>query len=308
MSNAAQEDDPFQKEIKKEKERKSSEKTTTSPGQPKRSTSLSDFPNPGLVDLPPEKKREAAANLAKLTLIGYENAANFFDSRLQISDRKLMKIRTAGKIDMDTPIPVESGSVPFEEFVATYNEQTKGTIDVDQKFKDDVEPLLTSIFAKRGQGLSEEQMLIGLVAQHVIISSQKFIASRQMVNAFLAYATEQTKIARENNEKPPRPAMTSSPAPTYQPEPTSPSPQPNRPNGEAPMRAVRSEDPEYQDYLRWKDQQSGEPGAQQYRMREWGGQDNMGAIEKANKMMNKRGNIRASSITSEEPIKRRRVG
>jgi hypothetical protein len=307
MSNAAQEEDPFLKEIKKDKERKATEKTTPTGSDAKRSGSAGSFANPAVMDLPPEKKQEAAANLAKLTLIGYENAANFFDGRLQISERKLMRIRTAGKIDMDTPIPVETGTVPFEEFVATYNEQTKGTISVDQKFKDDVEPLLTSIFAKRGQGLSEEQMLIGLVAQHVIVNSQKFIASQQTFKAFLAYATEQSKLAREGKLESTRPGMNAPSSAIYQPA-SAEGPQPNRPADIASPVVLHQEDPGYQEYLRWKQQQSVENGAAQFEMRNWGAKENIGAIDKANRMMNKRGNVRTSTINAEEPEKRRRVG
>ncbi len=305
-SNALNEEDPFMKEIKKDQERKASEKRAPAGSAAKPAAAGPGFTNPALVDISPEKKQEAAENLAKLTVIGYENAANFFDKRLQVSQRKLMRIRTAGKIDMDTPIPVEGGVVSFEEFIGTYNEQTKGTIGVDQKFKDQVEPLLASIFAKRGQGLSEEQMLIGLVAQHVIISSQKFIASQQTFRAFMAYATEQSKLSREGRIETARPAAAPYVAPAAQASPGEPPAGPS-PTGGGPGPQGPNNDPKYQEFLRREAEMGDEAGASKYQVRQWGGKDNMSAIRKADKLINRRSTVRSSTINTEEPEKRKRV-
>lgn len=316
QGNAAREEDPFKTEINKEKQRQASEKARAGaqggakPGSgPAPGPSLVE--NPGLKDLPPEKKQEAAANLAKLTMFGYEKLHALADKKLQISEKKMLEIRTEGKIDVDgIQIPVEGGVVGFPEFIALYNQQTKGTLTVDREFREDVEPVLTSVLAKHGAGISEEQYLLGAFASHLAVGIQKFIAQRSTMNAIFAFALKMTKDQREGAYQGPVVPMHAVPPQAPPPPPTQPgaaAPGPLAPadvpagQGQRPgALVIYPDDPRHPDYV--------DPGGAahgEFVLPEWGTKEKRKALREAARATQAR---RVSDIDASEPDKRQRVG
>lgn len=300
VANASQEEDIFQVEI--DRARAGKESAAGGPsgpgGPPPRSGGgkgggaapkggpSKDYSNPDLKGLSPEKSREAAENLAKLILQGYARVTDFADQQLQVSEKKMLKIRTAGRIDMETPIPIEGGMVSFEEFIRTYNQQTKGTLAVEPEFIEDVLPRLTSVLAKRGQGLSDEQYLLGAFGAHIGINAQKFFAMQSTLRQFMNFGMEMTKRNREDGVQYTGPA----PSPAYTPPPPQPAPAPEP----APAPVV----PMYE-------QQMNGGAAQEYSLPEWGGKEKQAALKKAAK----KGQAAAGKkgISVEAPASRRKI-
>lgn len=307
--DTGKEEDIFRKDIQKQREKVSDHKKVSAnpagsagAGQGHGGKKEAEpFSNPGLRDLSPDQKTTAARNLAKMMLYGYERANNFADSKLQISQAKLLKIRLAGKIDLQTIIPIDAEtSVTFEQFIQTYNEQVKGTITVDQEWRDEVEPILVEVLSKYGHGLSPEQHLCGLLVTHVIQQGQKFIAQTQTLNSIMAYGLEMTRLNREGQAEP---------APVRQPAsaqkesivtPYTPPPAPDLPEGAL---VILPGDPRYEILSL-----DATGAIQQQQLRQWGGKDNEKAMASAARQNRKRtGKGGGTQINAEEPESRRRI-
>lgn len=239
-----------------------------------------DFTNPDLKGLSPEKNREAAENLARFILRGYAKGIDYGDQQLQVSEKQMLKIRAAGKIDMSTPIPIEGGEISFEEFIRTYNQQTRGTLTVDQEFIDDVLPRLTSVLAKHGQGLSDEQYLIVVFGANIGYNAQKFMAQKAMLREFMSFGLEMTRRNRETGHT--VPAYTPPPAPQRTPPPPPP---------EAPVVPLYN-------------QQTSSPAAEHFETPTWGAKDKMKTLEKASKRNAKGKGAVARRDLSEAPGKK----
>lgn len=285
-SNAAKEPDPFQEEIKAAKAKRPVAEGKTGAGPAK--VSGEPFRNPDMNNLPPEDQHAAAENMSKMIIQGYERGTHLLDGQLQIKEKTVLKIRVAGTIDMDAAlIPIDGGMISFDEFIRTYNEQNVGTVSVSQEFKDDVTPILTRVLAKRGHGLTDEQMLIYMFGSHMAMNLQKFWAQKQTLRAIMDYGREMTKQSRESGEPVPAPA----PAPerTYH----QPAPAPSPASNSAPQAQQQDLTPP-----------AGQGHTDEYQLPTWGA--NKKALDKAAKRKKDTG-IRKSSITADPPERRKRV-
>lgn len=296
---AAAEVDPFAKAIKDSKAGKAKD-PGGAPGPGKAGPAEKSEPliaNPALKNLSPEQSQMAAANMAKMMMHGYVRANKYADDKLQISEKQLLKIRTAGKIDMETPIPIEGGMVSFEEFLRTFNQQARGTIVVTPEFQEEVLPLLTNVLAKRGAGLSDEQMLLMLVGQDIAAKGQQFIAMKGMLKSFMDFGLEMTKRNNGGREEAPVVQMRNVPSTPAAPDPPPPPPPPPAPPAADGARPGQPE-ANYVD-----PGGTGTDGAIiTHDLRQWGSQENQKALAKASK---KYGN---AGIDAGDPGKRRRVG
>ena len=316
FSSVGNEEDIFAAEIAKaklEKGQQNGKTTESKTGSTNSRPSSSNFENPGLKSLSPEQKQSAAASLAKMIVEGYARLNNFADSRLQISKKTMLKIRSAGKIDMEVPIPIDQGTVTFEEFVNIYNEQTRGTINVDDEFREDVLPRLTNVLAKRGQGLSDEQYLLGAFAMHAGVNFQKFIAQKQTLRAFMDFGIQITNAHRDvatispgnSNLSDTRPSgndpLAQSAVPGTPPAGGSPS---NLNMNTVPPASGPGAHAQYMDHPNAELYAAG--SATNYQLREWGGAD-MKALSRATSRKKKTNKVSPSTISAEKPPVRKRI-
>lgn len=328
------EGDPFLEDIAKDRKKKAEEKKNQAAGpgnagatgRPGAKTASkveeTPFANPDLQDLSPEKKEEAAANMAKMVMFGYGKLNEFADKKLQISHKRVLKLYSAGKIDPACPIPIDAGkAVSFAQFVDIYNEQIKGTLSVDQEFQDDVLPVLTRVLAKRGHGFSDEQYLMYVFGTHIVTQGQKFMAQQSTLNAFMKYGTEMTDAWRQNRPT----AQPAEPhrdpiAPPYTPQPQQPQqtapPQAQQPApaAQAPVVPQQQEgdyiavyrgDPLYDQYV---NRQSG-TALQEQALPVFGSEESLKALKKHAKKLAKAG-TRAQdgpAVSADAPAKRKRI-
>lgn len=172
--------------------------------------------NPQLNNLPQKQREESAQQLTKLIMKGYERLHDFGNWMLQISERKMYKLQKAGEVNMTAPVPYDyDKTMTVGEFVKTYNDQVKGTFTVDREFKKDVEPVLTRVLAKRGHGLSDENMLMIMFGQDIAVKGMIFMQMRQQVGQIIDFAKEHTQSMKKQKTQPPPPA----PEPVYEQQP-----------------------------------------------------------------------------------------
>lgn len=302
---ANKEEDIFSADIKKQREKAQEQKKGDPSGGraggpgPAGKREPEPFTNPGMKDMNTEQKRTAAGNLAKMLLHGYDRLHKLADAKLQISPRKLLKIRLAGKIDLQTVIPVNANtSVSFEEFIQIYNEQVKGTIAMDPEWREEVEPVLVEVLSKYGHGLSPEQQLISMVIMEGLQQGQMFIAQTQTLNAIMAFGLEMTKMNRENGTASAQPAAAHREpiVPPYTPPPPA---APDLPEGAL---VILPGDPRYESL-----NVDASGALQQHELRQWGAKDNLKAMTRAARQHNQ-SKGKKTPISTDDPGPRKRVG
>lgn len=174
--------------------------------------------NPGMSELPPHERKQAAEQLVDLGLSGYEMIFYFVNKSLQIDKKKVKKLQAEGKIDLNTSVPVSNGYVTAEQFINEYNDEVADTVGVSNKFKKDIKPPLTRILEKKGLGATDEQLVVSLLVMHLVQEGTKFAQAMQLKKDLLTIIQERTELEREQGINPNAYAAKEQ-APKPQPEP-----------------------------------------------------------------------------------------
>lgn len=180
--------------------------------------------NKEMNELSNKDKNEASERMADMCIMGYEALNNFVDKKLLFDERKLNKMAMEGTIDMNLQVPISADeSMPLQEFVREYNEQSEGTIKLSKEFKEEIKPPLVRIFAKRGVGLTDEQYVGYIILKDAIgkgfIVSQSLSVKKQFLTMFQEQSVSMRGGASQSFSTPPPP-----PQPSYQERPTPPPP------------------------------------------------------------------------------------
>jgi len=184
--------------------------------------------NPSMNPLAEAEKKEGAKHMAKLIIDGYETAHTFANTMLQFSPKQLRKLEADGEIDLSIQIPDGYGNtVTSGAFIEEFNEQSKDTLSVSPAFKKEVTPILERVLAKRGAGLTDEQMLIYLFGKDIAVKGVIVYQMRSTMTEMIDIIKQQTEAYKQGNGAAPKPkkedvkeAQTSQPyayAPTQEP-------------------------------------------------------------------------------------------
>jgi hypothetical protein len=156
--------------------------------------------NPSMNEVPDAEKKEGAKHLAKLIVDGYEQIHGFANMGLQFNQRKLRRLESEGEIDLSIPIPDGYGNtVTAGNFIEEFNEQSKDTLTVSTQFKKEVTPILERVLAKRGAGLTDEQMLMYLFGKDVAVKGVLFYQMKMQMSDMVEIIKEQTAAYKEGN-------------------------------------------------------------------------------------------------------------
>ncbi|MFY8161490.1 MAG: hypothetical protein ACOVNU_09185 [Candidatus Kapaibacteriota bacterium] len=156
--------------------------------------------NPSMNEVPDAEKKEGAKHLAKLIVDGYEQLNGFANMGLQFSQRKLRKLESEGEIDLSIPIPDGYGNtITAGNFIEEFNEQSKDTLTVSPQFKKEVTPILERVLAKRGAGLTDEQMLMYIFGKDIAVKGVLFYQMKTQMSDMVDIIKEQTAAYKEGN-------------------------------------------------------------------------------------------------------------
>lgn len=172
--------------------------------------------NPQMNHLGKKDTEMAASHMTKLVLQGYEWMHDLGNKALQVSEKKLSKMQANGEINLNAMIDYDYGKkIRAGEFFREYNNQNKDLLQVSQEFKDEVTPVMERVFAKRGIGLTDEQLLMFIFAKDIAGKTMIFFQQKAQLNMMIASIKEATTGAYAQQAPPPPPP----PPPTTQPEP-----------------------------------------------------------------------------------------
>lgn len=162
--------------------------------------------NPSMNQIPDADKKEGAKHLAKLIVDGYEQLHGFANQGLQFSQKRLRRLESEGEIDLSIPVPDGYGNtLTAGGFIQEFNEQSKDALTVTPQFKKEVTPVLERVLAKRGAGLTDEQMLIYMFGKDIAIKGVIFYNMRSQMNDMIEIIKEQTSAFKAGQYTPPTP-------------------------------------------------------------------------------------------------------
>jgi hypothetical protein len=162
--------------------------------------------NPSMNPLADAEKKEGAKHMAKLIVDGYEQAHVFVNSALQFNPSQLRKLEAEGEIDLSIPIPDGYGNtVTAGGFIQEFNEQSKDALTVSPAFKKEVTPILERVLAKRGAGLTDEQMLIYLFGKDIAVKGVIFYQMKTSMGDMIDVIKQQTEAYKQGGATTPKP-------------------------------------------------------------------------------------------------------
>jgi hypothetical protein len=149
--------------------------------------------NPEMKNLGKKDTEMAAGHMAKLIIQGYEWMHQLANKGLQVSEKKLNKLQAEGEINLNAMIDYEMGKkIRAGDFFLEYNQQVGTVLQVSQEFKDEATPLLEKVLAKRGIGMTDEQMLMFVFGKDIAAKSMIFFQQKTQMNMMLASIKEAT--------------------------------------------------------------------------------------------------------------------
>lgn len=119
------------------------------------------FAQEEIQNLPPKQQEDAAKGLVEQALGLYTLGCKGLGTLAKIRESKVDDLAKEGMIDMSIKVPIDPyTSVTIPDIINGFNSEVGDAFDVSEDFKDEVRPIMTRVFAKRGWGMSDEQQLM----------------------------------------------------------------------------------------------------------------------------------------------------
>jgi len=183
--------------------------------------------NPEFSGLPKKDKEMAASHMAKLILQGYEWIHDLGNKGLKVSEKKLNKLQAEGEMNLNAMIDYDYGKkMRAGDFFKEYNQQVEGILKVSDEFKEEVTPVLERVLAKRGVGMTDEQLLMFMFGKDIAAKSMMFFQQKQQLN-FMIQSIKEATAGQFVQQASPQPQQPQQAQPTTQSTPQQAQPQPN---------------------------------------------------------------------------------
>ena len=93
------------------------------------------------------------------------------------------------------------------DFFKEYNNQVEGILKVSDEFKEEVTPVLERVLAKRGVGMTDEQLLMFMFGKDIAAKSMMFFQQKQQLN-FMIQSIKEATAGQFVQQAPPQPPPT----------------------------------------------------------------------------------------------------
>ena len=181
-------------------------------------------------DLTPKEKKAQSKMLAEVMLKGYQNYVPMFYKKIgKISDKKVSKLVTEGKINLNVGKRYQDGTVvTVGERLDAHNEAIEQCFVVSEEWVEEVRPPLERILAKKDWGISDEGIVMLKVVEHNATCIVQLVEIKKQMNEFLDAAMDMTSKSRTTVNTivpPPPPPNTTNTAPVAPPPVSQPQPE-----------------------------------------------------------------------------------
>lgn len=161
--------------------------------------------NPEMKNLGKKDTEMAASHMAKMIIQGYEWVHTLANKGLKVSEKKLNRLQSDGEINLNAMIDYDYGKkIRAGDFFIEYNSQVENLLQVSPEFKEEVTPILEKVLAKRGIGMTDEQMLMFLFGKDIAAKTMIFFQQKTMVNMMISSIKEATTSAYAQAAPPPK--------------------------------------------------------------------------------------------------------
>lgn len=165
--------------------------------------------NPEMEGAKRSQNKKSAKMLAEMSMQGYELLHKVANMSLPISQKQINKMVEKGvDLNMELDYDGRGNTMSVKDFIEEYNDQNKELLSVDEEFKEEVIPVLTEVYEKRGLGATPEQKLAFLVAKDVgvkvMIVSSALSMQKAMINNWIA-SSQQNQFQAPSGTPPPPP-------------------------------------------------------------------------------------------------------
>ena len=156
-------------------------------------------------NIPKKETEMAASHMATLILQGYEWMHELGNKGLTVSEKKLNKLQSQGEINLNAMIDYDFGmKMRAGEFFKEYNQQVGSILKVSDEFKEEVRPVLERVLAKRGVGMTDEQLLMFMFGKDIAAKSLMFFQQKAQLN-FMIETIKQASTSQFAQQAPPEP-------------------------------------------------------------------------------------------------------
>ena len=165
-------------------------------------------PNPAMNQLDDKERMMAATQMADAMIDTYETVMGYSGKLAQHKESKVQELIEDGLIDGNRRIPVDEdgNTVGVMEFIKAYNDGCMEAGKVAPSFKKKVRPPLIRICAKRGWGMSDEQLVAFAVVQDVAIRSATLYSMhknvKDILNRMVEENVENRNLAKKQAQRP----------------------------------------------------------------------------------------------------------
>lgn len=191
---------------------------TRPPQEPKKREPI----NPEMNNLSKKDTEMAAGHMAKMLLDGYSWMHTMGNKALVVSEKKLNKLQSEGELNLNAMIDYDYGKkIPAGEFFREYNQQVGQVLTVSDEFKEEVTPVLERVLAKRGVGMTDEQLLMFMFGKDIAMKSLIFVQQKSQLNQMIQSIKEATvsQFAEQAPRPQPQPQPQSQPQQQQQSQP-----------------------------------------------------------------------------------------
>lgn len=178
-------------------------------------------PNPAMNQLDNHEKRVASEHMVDAVLDMYDTLKGLGANLAKVKEQKVLDLIDTGRIDGNRRIPVDEfgNTVGILEFIRSFNEQLPQAVKPDPNFRKRVRPPMIRIFAKRGWGMTDEQLVAFAFLKDLGVTGASLYAMRKGVNDVLA-RMEEEYTGQPKRPTPPPPRQQAQPTPPPPPPPT----------------------------------------------------------------------------------------
>jgi len=167
-------------------------------------------------ELPSKDQEEAAKGLVEQALNLYGLGCKGLAWMSKIKESKVDDLAKDGLIDLSLKVPIDAHtSVSIPQVVEGFNSEVEETFIVSDDFKDEVRPIMTRVFVKRGWGMTDEQQLMFAFGMDFAQKGAVLMQLKKQGDMQIERFMEMTDIARGRNVNftPPKASPPSSPSP-----------------------------------------------------------------------------------------------
>lgn len=156
--------------------------------------------NPAMSEMDAKDVKIASKQLVNSVLEGYEMLHQLGSRFAKINESKVAEKAMSGEIDLELRVPIdaEGNDVNAMEYVQVHNQQAEVIFKYDPEFNDKVRPAMERIFAKKGWGISDEQLVMGMFAKDLLTKGAIAFAFKRSGNDMIKHFVANSEQIRAN--------------------------------------------------------------------------------------------------------------